>query len=417
MFYKAYNSAMKNILSALITITLVSIVNFSAVAQFDYDSLVSRVQEEILPSNIGDTTKFNTWIAEQNADGSWSEFPYGSVIPRGTNSHLKRLLDLAKYATLQGHPKYGDSTYLNAIKYGLHYWEGSNTTSDNWWEHRLNWPQRMGMILILMREFPDYLNQGTLAISEADVIGAFQPTAINEMSNSGFGANMMDIALHYVYRGILTEDSTLLVQTRNYCEDNMLTNIKADGSFHEHSAQMHVASYATVFASVTITLSYYLAGTPAKFDVNSGNYSTFLSMFKNYILPGLRGGHWDFSGLGRGITRANGIRSWMSIPQKKLIDGIDTASADLYQASIDRTTGAQSPSYAVEPNNTHFWESDYSRHIRPEFYFSMRGFSTRTVQTESGINQENLKGHYLSHGATCIMVEGDEYLNIMPVWD
>ena len=210
---------------------------------------------------------------------------------------------------------------------------------------------------------------------------------------------------------------TFILQTRNYCEDNMLTNIKADGSFHEHSAQMHVASYATVFASVTITLSYYLAGTPAKFDVNSGNYSTFLSMFKNYILPGLRGGHWDFSGLGRGITRANGIRSWMSIPQKKLIDGIDTASADLYQASIDRTTGAQSPSYAVEPNNTHFWESDYSRHIRPEFYFSMRGFSTRTVQTESGINQENLKGHYLSHGATCIMVEGDEYLNIMPVWD
>lgn len=42
--------------------------------------------------------------------------------------------------------------------------------------------------------------------------------------------------------------------------------------------------------------------------------------------------------------------------------------------------------------------------------------STRTCRNENG-NGENLKGFFLTDGATTIVEEGDEYENIFPVWD
>jgi chondroitin AC lyase len=50
------------------------------------------------------------------------------------------------------------------------------------------------------------------------------------------------------------------------------------------------------------------------------------------------------------------------------------------------------------------------------YYLSVKTPSKRTVATECG-NDENLKCRHFSWGATNIMVDGDEYQNIFPIWD
>ena len=55
-------------------------------------------------------------------------------------------------------------------------------------------------------------------------------------------------------------------------------------------------------------------------------------------------------------------------------------------------------------------------HIRPAYSFNVRLVSTRTRRTETG-NKENLFGRYMPDGSTNIQVRGDEYYNIMPVWE
>lgn len=42
--------------------------------------------------------------------------------------------------------------------------------------------------------------------------------------------------------------------------------------------------------------------------------------------------------------------------------------------------------------------------------------SSRTIGTET-VNEDNLKGYYMGDGATYFYTQGDEYLNIFPVWD
>jgi chondroitin AC lyase len=95
---------------------------------------------------------------------------------------------------------------------------------------------------------------------------------------------------------------------------------------------------------------------------------------------------------------------------------VDPVHKAEFEAAIARTNGTQLPSYKINPSHTFFYSSDYTLHTQPDYSFNVRTVSTRTKRTESG-NGENLIGKFLPDGATNIQVRGDEYYNIMPVWE
>jgi chondroitin AC lyase len=75
-----------------------------------------------------------------------------------------------------------------------------------------------------------------------------------------------------------------------------------------------------------------------------------------------------------------------------------------------------SPEYAIAPYHKHFYKADYTLHLRQKYSFNVRTVSDRTKRTEMG-NKENLLGKFLPDGSTNIQRTGDEYYNIMPVWE
>ena len=86
----------------------------------------------------------------------------------------------------------------------------------------------------------------------------------------------------------------------------------------------------------------------------------------------------------------------------------------IYLDFLSRNFSASSKPHLT--GDKHFWRSDMSVHRASSWYSSIR-MSSERVKAAEALNNENLKGYYVGDGATYIMVDGNEYDNIFPVWN
>jgi chondroitin AC lyase len=389
----------------------------SSAQVYNYQLLRDRVYTS-QNINVASTANMNTWISNQNINGSWPDLTYGTltVSQSATDNHVTRLWNLAAACSKTGNAKYNDAVYKDAIKRGLQFWYTSNTTDPNWYFNKILFPQKLGELLIFMRVFDGYIPKTTsTGIDEPEIISLFSPTAINDITYQGTGANAIDIGLHYVYRGLLTDDGTLLAATKNKLESVLADNIVGDLIYQDHGPQIMTASYGWEFCDGLINLASFLADSPAAFDTNSANFGKVLRFIRETQISSTRGKSWDFSVLGRSVSRLNGMTASMNYLQI-LADYVDPANSTEYLDALSRLKGTNPANYKVREFNKHYWASDYTQHARNGYLFTVRNTSTRTVEAEKG-NGENLKANYFSYGANFISVDGDEYTNIMPVWD
>lgn len=405
---------MKNIIYCFV-FSLITIQSYAQ--EYNFQQLRERVSNG---QNFGvrETAVLNNWISTQNEDGSWPGIKYGKLSNSVSiyDSHILRLWNLAAVCSKIGHEKYNDATYKDAVKRGLLFWYNSKTVDPNWWFNKIYFPQRLGEILIFMRVFDGFIPKtASPDIDEPEIISLFEPTAISGITYNGTGANAIDIATHYIYRGILTEDSKLIEDTKNKVESLLADNITTDFVYQDHGPQIMIASYGLVFCDALIRLVSYLEESPATFDTKSPNFEKVLRFIRETQISSTRGKLWDFSVLGRGVSRENATIAGINYLQS-LADHIDPDNAPIYLAALSRLKGNNPANYKVREFNKHYWSSDYTQHARSGFLFTVRNTSSRTVESEVG-NGESLKANYFSYGANFISVDGDENLNIMPVWD
>jgi len=412
------HNSMKIFLSLIVVFVL--LLKTNTIAQtYDYNALIKRIQTDVY-TGIKDVGVMDAWVSSQNTNGSWTDLKYGTLTTvTGSNTsdnHVLRLWNLAAVCSKVGHAKYNNAAYKDAVKHGLEYWYNSKTVDPNWWYNKIYFPQTLGEILMYMREFDGFIPKVTsTGIDEPEILTLFQPQTINDITINGTGANAIDIGLHYVYRGILTQNSSLLESTRNRLELLLTENIQDDLVFHDHGPQIQISSYGWVFANGIVELASYLVGTPAAFNLSSENFAKVVSFIRETQISSVRGSSWDFSVMGRAISRNNAMNAGMNYLQK-MADLIDPANATTYLDALNRLKGNKTADYNVKEFNKHYWSSDYTQHARKGYLFAVRNVSTRTVEAETG-NDENLKANYFSHGATFISVDGNEYKNIMPYWD
>ena len=65
----------------------------------------------------------------------------------------------------------------------------------------------------------------------------------------------------------------------------------------------------------------------------------------------------------------------------------------------------------------YFWQSEYFVFQRPDFYSTVRMYSIRNANTELPHNGEGIYDHHIADGANHTVVDGNEFLNIYPVYD
>jgi chondroitin AC lyase len=149
------------------------------------------------------------------------------------------------------------------------------------------------------------------------------------------------------------------------------------------------------------------------FEFGSGK----IDIFSGFVLDGtqwmVRRGRIDAACRGREISRPNNGRSSSFIGALNRLAALETNRKSEFQDFIDH----------IEENNDgalaghkHFWRSDFTAQRRQGYYASLKMCSNRMNGTEY-MNNENKKGYYVPFGTTMIMVSGDEYFNIYPIWD
>ena len=344
-------------------------------------------------------------------DGSWADIGYAKtdITVWQPTTHLDRLITMA--LAYRGKSKWhNDMDLRNAIVKGLEFWYAQDPHSKNWWHNEIDVPQHLGELLIILRQ------------GQTRIPAALEDSLIERMKRGDVykqtGANKLDVAMHYIYRAALTANAGLMDSAvKEVFQPIAFTNkegLQYDYSYLQHGRQLQISSYGAVFLTGEYKVAAFLRGTP--YALSGEKLKMLSNYYINTYLKALRGGYSDFNIEGRGISRVDILNKKHEEERLKLATMVDPANKAEFEAAIARTNGTQLPSFNLKPSHTFFYCSDYTLHTQADYSFNVRTVSTRTKRTESG-NGENLIGKFLPDGATNIQVKGDEYYNIMPIWE
>lgn len=326
--------------------------------------------------------------------------------------HINRLYDFAFAYTNPQNAYYQSEDIYNKIVKGLEYWYERNPHCNNWWYNQIAEPQKIGILLIQMRT------------GQKQIPAALETKTLQRIRKDGgdpakwTGANRTDIALHWIYRACLekneTDLKTALENAYSPIEYTVKEGFQHDNSYFQHGVQLYIGGYGDEILKGTTQVAMYTQGT--RYALDAEKIRILSKFMRGTYYQTIRGQHMLFDVLGRGISRKDITdKSATALFAERMIV-LDPEHADEYKAIIARLKGEQPASYKLQPLHTHYFRGDYTLHVRPGYTFDVRMVSTRTMRCEYG-NGENLKTYFLSDGCTNIATQGNEYANILPVWN
>lgn len=396
--------------TAKITLIIILIGSY-ATAQVSHNDILTEFQNYLRTSQ-NDTEIGDNLEAMNIEDGYWQDLDYTAVTgvwqPR---THLDRLLDFSMVYTDTESNHYKDSNVHEAIVNGLQFFHDKNPYHSNWWVRQILVPRILGRILIFMRagdeKIPTELEDHILTRLEA-----ISP----ELSNFT-GANKIDISLWRVYVGLLRDNTNAVETAVNdvYSTFQITTSegIQPDYSFYQHGPMFLPMHYGKDLVDALNNVAVPLIDTPYEFagHPNLENYTHFLL---GSFATVRRGQFVSFSSIGRKIIGLNSVKKDGGTYTDAI--AIDPDNTPAYKEIKDRADGVTSPSTETTPYNTYYHRALFTSHSRPEYKFTVLANNHRVKKTEMG-NGENIQAQFLSEGATNILVNGNEYFEIFPVWE
>ena len=388
------------------------------VFQLFAERIIADIRADKMSTAASLDVSVTSLLSQLQANGSFPDVQYSATdrtdwppLP-----HLDRMILMALAYTHAESAYFESADLKTKIESALNYWQTVKPNSSNWYQNEIAEPQRMGSVLLLM----EYLGKEKISSS-------LLTTSINRMRDKGgnpsaqTGANRVDVALHWMYRAVLTEDKNLLKDAMDYIYSPVAyttgaEGIQYDNSYTQHGRQLHIGSYGEVFLNGVTKSALYGAGTA--FALPDEQLKILSKLIKDTYIGAFRGGYIFYNAIGRASTRPGATNKVGGNGIIERMKTIDPANAQEYDNALARISESQPSSYMLSPKNTHYYKGDYTVHQRPAYSVDLRMVSTRTARNEYlKDNGEGLKQYFLSDGATGIFVDGDEYYNIYPVWN
>lgn len=331
-------------------------------------------------------------------------------------THLTRINRLVYAYTKEDCRYFGEDVLYDQILKLLIFWDKTKPVSDNWYMQQIATPQQLGIILLAARkgkkQLPKELENSLL---QWIVKHGGDP---DRKGNLGIGANKMDIATHWIYRGLLIRDTAILSKgIKQAFQPIRITTeegYQPDLSYHQHGPQLYIGGYGKVMLEGIVNIAKYVYGTP--YALSQEKIEIIRNFTLETFLPTTRGKLFLFNAVGRSLARHGGMGQQSVISLLKEMQKIDPDYYAEYEKGIQRIAATQPANYQIESKHAHYWRSDYTLHQRPNYTADVRFATIRTSRSEI-INKENLLGYFLVDGAMSINKKGDEYENIFPVWD
>lgn len=377
--------------------------------QAEIDTLTARLVEMRLAAVKVDEDDIARCLEAMRPDGSFEGIDYTSVTNNfRAGPHLERLARMAVAYRKEGNRYTGSAELLDRIRAGFDYWLKVRPSSKNWWFNDIGAPQNYMVPLLLLKHT---LNRDELLRYAAyleDKTGNKAHRGKNRtwVSNITIHKGCIEDSYELIRIGFESIASTIRVVPRQGDE-----GIKIDNSFHQHRPQLYSGGYGMSYVNDLADFFLLAEGTSfsALFDADKRKILSDL-LLGGQLLFGYR--HtFELGATGRSFTRPNAVSNISSATLDKMMK-IDPEHTEDYEAWKKHLEGGPFP----KPGNKFFWKSDIMTQHGKNYYLSAKVVSKRTNGTEM-INGENLKGYNLPLGATQILVSGEEYRNIYPLWD
>lgn len=401
----------------------------------DLEKLITNINQLSLPQTIS-TNKFltNSTINLKNNDkspdiaigtlvkdaeieqyinhiqqnGSWKDINYQDSKRSKWDpaTHVDRIF-LLTVAYKYSQSKYYNSPKLSAtIHNAIYFWNNAKLHCPNWWYNEIGVPDVYSKACLLIKN--ELTKEEVLQINSVLDAAKFGRT----------GQNKVWLAANVLKRALLNNDSATVKEAYKQIASEVKTGlaegIQPDNSFFQHGNQMQLLNYGLHYIGSLSQFARVFNGTRFAFS------QTEVNILHNFFLDCLQWVDWkgctDINAMGRQVfvDKQKYCSTAMLVAANNLMK-TDTVKKGEYERYIIRNHA--NPGIINDLiGNRYFWRSDFGIQRTPTWYASVRMNSKRTIGFEM-TNNENLKGIYSADGVMQLMLEGDEYFRIFPLWD
>ncbi len=379
----------------------------------DFQIIRDRVVSELMKERVKDID-VQAILSKMNTDGSYPDINYGDLSRTAGFPHRRHTSDLVTLAQAyksRGSKYYRSKAVKERIITSLQYWVDHDFFGDNWHDNQISTPTNLvNLMLIIGKELPD------------ELVKKAQPIIGRAHMNASGARPSGD---RIVIAGILAKNLLFLGDQSGF--DAIIKIIEGEIKFttgkrgmqHDYSFHHRVdrvnnttsygyGKYANAFGE----WSYYVAKTKYAFSVEKINHLV------DYYLEGIYkqmvyGIYVDVSVKNRSITQKAAFNPAGTLEIERLLISTDYRKDELEEI-IKLRKGEIKPSRSFAK---FFWQTEHFVFQRPGFYTTVRMFSTRNRNMEEPYNGPGKPTHHRADGTNYLMLKGDEYHDIWPVYD
>ncbi len=404
---------MRPIRQRLLIVPIFVLLASVCIAQTDLKTIKERIVADLMATKIVDGN-VESIVVKMNEDGSFRGINYEDLsrtasFPHG--GHTRDLVYMAKAYQTKTSGFYRSEALKAQIIKGLAYWVKHDFVGDNWHDNQITTPTNLGnLMLIIGDELPK------------DLVAKAQPM-IGRANMNASGARPSGDRI--VIAGILAKN--LLFMNDYQAFDDIIKIIEGelkfstgerglqhDYSFHHRTDRVNnTSSYGYgKYANAYGEWSFYVAGTKYAFA------KVKINQLVDYYLDGIYkqmvyGVYEDISVKNRSISGKATFQPQSTLEIERVLVSTDYRKAELEQI-IRLRKGEATPSASFAK---FFWQTEHFVFQRPRFYTTVRLFSTRNRNMEEPYNGPGKTTHHRADGTNYLMLKGDEYHNIWPVYD
>jgi chondroitin AC lyase len=405
---------MNTLLKILTPVLVVALFSVSAHAKED-DLLIvkGRIVAELMKRPV-DAGQVQAIMDKMTEAGSFKDINYVDLSRTAgfpQRRHTSTLVYLAKAYKNKASSYYRNETLKAHIIRAFGYWVDHDYFGDNWHNNQISTPTNLvNLMLIMGEELPQ------------DMVNKAQPI-IGRAHMKASGARPSGDRI--VIAGILAKNLLFIGDTRRFEDIIKLIEgevkfstgqrgMQHDYSFHHRKDRVNnttsygYGKYANAFGE----WSYYVANTKYAFSVDRINHLV------DYYLDGIYkqlvyGVYTDISVKNRSITSKASFEPRGVTEIERLLYSTDYRKEEL-KAIMKLRQGEAKPSLSF---CKFFWQTEHFVVQRPNYYTTVRMFSTRNRNMEEPYNGPGKPTHHRADGTNYLMLKGDEYHNIWPVYD
>ncbi len=399
----------------------------------DFDVIKKRVLQTLLESSVNDEA-IQSLVNTIQQNGTWPDINYEDVSREGFqhSRHSANMVTLARAFNTKSSKFHKNKKVKNAIELALKNWVENDYICDNWWHNQIGTPNNLVHLMLLVGdELPkDLVEKAQPIIGRAHIDAPGARPGGDRIKIAGIQAkNMLFLGDNQTFDEVVKviENEIKYVEWigRKFGYTYRLhvsgfanrtaggRGIQYGNSFHHRADGVNnTLSYGIGYADAFVEWAVYTAGTKYKFAEDR------LEHLVDYFLDGICktsvfGKFPDVGAKNRSISRPGTMRPYNAGTAENLLLTTNYRKNELQEIADVRNKG-------IKPTVSHatfFWNTEHFSYQRPDWFTSVRMYSTRTHNMEEPYNSEGLLNHHRGDGANHISRTGDEYYDIFPVFD